>query len=140
MRNEHASATPPGSLFGVEEAAGAPTAGVPDADVTIVNGTGASLFDVKTANVMNALQDDGRTKTYRGALTNGALVFEVDIATQKDLWLFDPNVAGIDVIGDYLTEVNVTCPTCIRELDAQFSLDIGGMLMDTIAAKLDAQA
>ena len=39
---------------------------------------------------------------------------------------------GIDVIGDYLTEVNVTCPTCIRELDAQFSLDIGGMLMDRI--------
>ena len=29
---------------------------------------------------------------------------------------------GIDVIGDYLTEVNVTCPTCIRELDAQFSI------------------
>ncbi len=43
---------------------------------------------------------------------------------------------GIDVIGDYLTEVNVTCPTCIRELDAQFSLDIGGMLMDKIASKL----
>jgi glutathione synthase len=39
---------------------------------------------------------------------------------------------GIDVIGDYLTEVNVTCPTCIRELDTQFSLDIGGMLMDRI--------
>ena len=44
---------------------------------------------------------------------------------------------GIDVIGDYLTEINVTCPTCIRELDAQFSLDIAGMLMDTIAAKLN---
>jgi glutathione synthase len=43
---------------------------------------------------------------------------------------------GIDVIGDYLTEVNVTCPTCIRELDAQFSLDIAGMLMDTIETKL----
>jgi glutathione synthase len=43
---------------------------------------------------------------------------------------------GIDVIGDYLTEVNVTCPTCIRELDAQFSLDIAGMLMDTIELKL----
>jgi glutathione synthase len=47
---------------------------------------------------------------------------------------------GIDVIGDYLTEVNVTCPTCIRELDAQFSLDIGGMLMDQIAAKLKSSA
>jgi len=43
---------------------------------------------------------------------------------------------GIDVIGDYLTEVNVTCPTCIRELDAQFSLDIAGMLMDKITSRL----
>ncbi|MCB1683544.1 MAG: glutathione synthase [Pseudomonadales bacterium] len=42
---------------------------------------------------------------------------------------------GIDVIGDYLTEVNVTCPTCIRELDTQFSLDIAGMLMDTIESR-----
>ena len=41
--------------------------------------------------------------------------------------------AGIDVIGDYLTEINVTCPTCVRELDAQFSLDIGGTLMDRLA-------
>ncbi|MBK79498.1 MAG: glutathione synthase [Gammaproteobacteria bacterium] len=45
---------------------------------------------------------------------------------------------GIDVIGDYLTEVNVTCPTCIRELDAQFSLDIGSMLMDEIARRRSA--
>lgn len=43
---------------------------------------------------------------------------------------------GIDVIGDYLTEINVTCPTCIRELDTQFSLDIAGMLMDQVQAKL----
>lgn len=43
---------------------------------------------------------------------------------------------GIDVIGEYLTEVNVTCPTCIRELDAQFSLDIAGTLMDELETKL----
>ena len=43
---------------------------------------------------------------------------------------------GIDVIGDYLTEVNVTCPTCIRELDAQFSLDIAGDLLDALERKL----
>ena len=47
---------------------------------------------------------------------------------------------GIDVIGDYLTEINVTCPTCIRELDAQFSLDIAGKLMATIESKLAAQS
>ena len=43
---------------------------------------------------------------------------------------------GLDVIGDYLTEINVTSPTCIRELDAQFGLDIGGDLMACIEAKL----
>ncbi len=40
--------------------------------------------------------------------------------------------AGLDVIGDWLTEVNVTSPTCIRELDAAFGLDIAGQLMDEI--------
>lgn len=40
--------------------------------------------------------------------------------------------AGIDVIGNYLTEVNVTSPTCIRELDAQFNLNIAGLLFDEI--------
>jgi len=44
--------------------------------------------------------------------------------------------AGLDVIGDYLTEINVTSPTCIRELDAQFGLDIAGDLMDVIASVL----
>ena len=43
---------------------------------------------------------------------------------------------GIDVIGDYLTEINVTCPTCIRELDAQFSLDIAGKLVESVLSKL----
>jgi glutathione synthase len=42
---------------------------------------------------------------------------------------------GLDVIGDYLTEVNVTSPTCIRELDAQFGLNIAGQLFDVIEAK-----
>ncbi|MGF1546905.1 MAG: glutathione synthase [Thiotrichales bacterium] len=45
---------------------------------------------------------------------------------------------GIDVIGDYLTEINVTSPTGIRELDAQFGLDIGGALMDALAAQLES--
>ncbi len=42
---------------------------------------------------------------------------------------------GLDVIGDYLTEVNVTSPTCIRELDAQFGLNIAGTLFDAIEAR-----
>ncbi|MCX7043139.1 MAG: glutathione synthase [Gammaproteobacteria bacterium] len=42
---------------------------------------------------------------------------------------------GLDVIGDYLTEVNVTSPTCIRELDLQFGLNIAGTLFDAIEAR-----
>jgi glutathione synthase len=44
--------------------------------------------------------------------------------------------AGLDIIGDYLTEINVTSPTCIREIDAGYDLDIGGQLMDCIAEEL----
>ncbi|MBK8182387.1 MAG: glutathione synthase [Candidatus Competibacteraceae bacterium] len=43
---------------------------------------------------------------------------------------------GLDVIGDYLTEINVTSPTCARELNAQFGLDIGGDLMAAIEQRL----
>jgi glutathione synthase len=39
---------------------------------------------------------------------------------------------GLDVIGDYLTEINITSPTCVRELDAQFGLNIAGQLFDVI--------
>ena len=46
---------------------------------------------------------------------------------------------GIDVIGDYLTEINVTCPTCIRELDRQFDLDIAGALFDSLGTRLKRQ-
>ncbi|TCZ84953.1 glutathione synthase [Lysobacter sp. N42] len=42
---------------------------------------------------------------------------------------------GLDVIGGWLTEVNVTSPTCIRELDAQFGLNIAGLLFDAIEAR-----
>ncbi|MEE4297039.1 MAG: glutathione synthase [Wenzhouxiangella sp.] len=41
-------------------------------------------------------------------------------------------LAGLDVIGDRLTEINVTSPTCIRELDAQFGLNLAGQLFDAV--------
>jgi len=39
---------------------------------------------------------------------------------------------GIDVIGDYLTEINVTSPTCIREIDAGANVNVSAMLMDSL--------
>jgi len=44
--------------------------------------------------------------------------------------------AGLDVIGDWLSEVNVTSPTCIRELDAEFGLNIAGQLFDAAEAAM----
>jgi glutathione synthase len=46
---------------------------------------------------------------------------------KRGLWF-----VGLDVIGDYLTEINVTSPTCARELDKQFGLNICGQLFDVI--------
>ncbi|KQX98799.1 glutathione synthetase [Rhodanobacter sp. Root480] len=43
---------------------------------------------------------------------------------------------GLDVIGDYLTEINVTSPTCVRELDHQFGLNIAGQLFDVIEQRV----
>jgi glutathione synthase len=48
--------------------------------------------------------------------------------------------AGLDVIGDYLTEINVTSPTGIRELDALYGLNIAGILFDAIEARLEMRA
>lgn len=62
--------------------------------------------------------------------------------SERDRWIagqVGPTLAargmrfvGLDVIGDWLTEVNVTSPTCIRELDAEFGLNIAGQLFDAI--------
>lgn len=46
---------------------------------------------------------------------------------------------GLDVIGDYITEINVTSPTCIRELDAQFGLNIADQLMTALEKSLPKQ-
>ncbi|MBF2758712.1 MAG: glutathione synthase [Ectothiorhodospiraceae bacterium AqS1] len=46
--------------------------------------------------------------------------------------------AGLDVIGDFLTEINVTSPTCVREIEAAFDIDIAGRLMDAIESRLGA--
>ncbi|MCC6074405.1 glutathione synthase [Pseudomonas sp. GCM10022188] len=64
------------------------------------------------------------------------------IATQVGPTLRDLGLlfVGLDVIGEHLTEINVTSPTCIREIDAAFGTDIAGQLMDAIAGKLAARA
>lgn len=77
----------------------------------------------------------------RGNLAAGAKGVAVKL-TARDYWICEkvgPMLkekglffAGLDVIGDYLTEINVTSPTCIRELDEQCNLNISATLMDCI--------
>jgi glutathione synthase len=45
-------------------------------------------------------------------------------------------VVGLDVIGDWLTEVNVTSPTCFREIQDQTGFDVAGMFLDALEKKI----
>jgi len=45
-------------------------------------------------------------------------------------------LVGLDVIGDYLTEVNVTSPTCFREIQDQTGFDVSGMFLDSLEKKI----
>lgn len=84
--------------------------------------------------------DDNRGNLVMGAVGEGRELTERDrfICSRVGPVLRDKGVlfAGLDVIGDYLTEINVTSPTGIRELDRQYDLNIAGLLFDAIAAKL----
>lgn len=81
----------------------------------------------------------------RGNLAVGGTGVGVELS-ERDYWICEqvaPRIkamglmfVGLDVIGDYLTEVNVTSPTCIRELDSLYGLDIAGQLMDAIESRL----
>lgn len=71
---------------------------------------------------------------------------EAQPLTDRDLWIVDQIkddlrargllFVGIDVIGDYLTEINVTSPTCIQEIDKAYDTDIAGRLMAVIEKHL----
>ena len=82
---------------------------------------------------------------HRGNLVAGATGVG-RLLTDRDRWICSevgPKLAargvlfaGLDVIGDYLTEINVTSPTGIRELDRQYGTDIAMDLIKTIEARL----
>ena len=65
--------------------------------------------------------------------------------TERDRWIVSqvaPTLrekgllfVGLDVIGDYLTEINVTSPTCAREIDKAYNTRIGDRLMNAIAQR-----
>jgi glutathione synthase len=85
---------------------------------------------------------------FRGNLAAGGKGIGVPLS-DRDRWIaaqVGPELVrrgmrfvGLDVIGDWLTEVNVTSPTCARELDAQFGLNIAGQLFDRLEATTSAR-
>lgn len=82
----------------------------------------------------------------RGNLAAGARA-EVRAISERERWIagqLGPALkargvlfAGLDVIGDWLTEVNITSPTCIREIDRAQDTQIAEQLMDAIETRLD---
>ena len=81
----------------------------------------------------------------RGNLAAGGSGVGVEL-TDRDHWICEQIASklcnmglifvGIDVIGDYLTEINVTSPTCIRELDKIYNLNISKTLLDVLEEKI----
>jgi len=89
------------------------------------------------------IPQDGET---RANLATGGIGKGVELS-ERDRWIcaqVAPTLrekgllfVGLDVIGDYLTEINVTSPTCIRELDRHYDLNISATLMDCIEKKIN---
>jgi len=94
-----------------------------------------------------ALQRMPDADDHRGNLAAGARA-ESRPLNDRDRWLcsvIGPKLkaagmifVGLDVIGDFVTEINVTSPTGIRELDKKHGVDIGGMLVSAISRTLEA--
>jgi glutathione synthase len=102
-----------------------------DKRILIINGTPVEY-------ALARIPTEGET---RGNLAAGGSGVGVPL-TERDFWLCEqvaPRLkqmgllfVGMDVIGDYITEINVTSPTCIRELDELYDLNISALLMDEI--------
>lgn len=82
---------------------------------------------------------------FRGNLAAGAIGIGSEL-TKRDFWICSQvgpvlkekglTFVGVDIIGDYLTEINVTSPTCVRELEKAFDIDIAAQVINCIVGKL----
>jgi glutathione synthase len=113
----------------------------------IVTGGDCRVLLVDGEPVPYALQRMPDRNDNRGNLAAGARA-ESRPLNERDRWLcaqIGPRLkaagmifVGLDVIGDYVTEINVTSPTGIRELNRKHGVDIGASLMDAIGRILGA--
>ena len=113
----------------------------------IVSGGDCRIILVDGEPAPFALQRMPTAEDNRGNLAAGATA-ESRPLNDRDRWLcarIGPKLraagmvfVGLDVIGDYVTEINVTSPTGIRELKKKHGVDIGDMLIDALAKALQA--
>lgn len=87
-------------------------------------------------------EGEGRANLAAGGTGVGvdltAREFEICAAIAPTLRAMGLTFVGLDVIGDYVTEINVTSPTCIRELDKIYSANIASLLFDAVERRLAA--
>lgn len=106
-----------------------------DKRILVVNGT-----PVPYALARLPAQGESRGNLAAGGSSKGVPLTERDhwLVQQIAPALVDKGIyfAGLDVIGEYVTEINVTSPTCVRELDSEFNLDIAGDLIDIVCKLL----
>ena len=76
----------------------------------------------------------GATGEGRGLTSQDKKICKIIGSTLKDKGVL---FCGIDVIGDYLTEINSTSPTGIRELDKKYNINIASLLFDVIEQKIN---
>jgi glutathione synthase len=115
----------------------------------IVAGGDARVLLIDGEPVPYALARIPAAHDNRGNLAAGATGVGRPL-NERDQWLcqqIGPSLkqagvlfAGLDVIGGYVTEINVTSPTGVRELDRQFNLDIAGLLMSAIERQLSTRS
>lgn len=102
-----------------------------DRRITLINGEPLPYAVVRLA----------KEGEFRANLAQGA-DFKIEPLSKRDLWLCeqikgeikarDLHFVGIDVIGDYITEINDTCPTCLVELDKNSDIDPGKIFWDSL--------
>ena len=98
-------------------------------------------FDYALARI--PAKGEGRANLAAGATSEGVPLTDRDreicAMVGPSLKAMGLTFVGLDVIGDYMTEINVTSPTCIRELDELYDANIAGLLMDVIENKLESE-
>ena len=112
----------------------------------IVTGGDSRVLLVDGTPIPFALARIPSSEDNRGNLAAGATGVGRPLR-ERDLFLtsqIGPSLAergmlfvGLDVIGDYVTEINVTSPAGIRELDQQFGIDIAALLIAAIRRRLE---